>query len=231
MNFFLNFFSALALGAMHSLEPGHGKGFIGAYLTISRGRLVDALVLGISSAATHTAMVIALAITLHTAVKSVSGSMEMGGHDLALGGKGNLLTLISGLLIIAIGLVMLRRALRHQTCACGGHGGKAGKFSATSPAGALMVGITNGLIPCPGAVAVLLMSLNTNTLFSGLMLVLAFGIGGAISMVAVGMLFVRASNFLGRGARWEKIITCTSALLIISIGIATIYKIPWGSWL
>ena len=38
--------AALLLGAAHSLEPGHGKTVVAAYLVASRGRNIDAVILG-----------------------------------------------------------------------------------------------------------------------------------------------------------------------------------------
>src|SRR5207249_10468404 len=57
---------AAVLGAVHALEPGHGKTVVAAYLVGSRGRAWHALVLGLVVTASHTAGVYLLgAVTLY----------------------------------------------------------------------------------------------------------------------------------------------------------------------
>ena len=59
-------FIALGLGALHALEPGHGKTIVAAYLVGSRGTAWHAVLLGLIVTASHTAGVFALgAITLY----------------------------------------------------------------------------------------------------------------------------------------------------------------------
>ena len=59
-------FIALGLGALHALEPGHGKTIVAAYLVGSRGTAWHAVLLGLIVTASHTVGVFALgAITLY----------------------------------------------------------------------------------------------------------------------------------------------------------------------
>ncbi|MCJ7751744.1 MAG: nickel transporter, partial [Armatimonadetes bacterium] len=62
MQYVLMLLSAFGLGAAHALEPGHGKTVVAAYLIGSRGRSVDAIILGAVVTFTHTASVFLLAI-------------------------------------------------------------------------------------------------------------------------------------------------------------------------
>jgi len=57
----LYFPSAVALGALHALEPGHAKTLTAAYLIGTKGTRRDAVILGLSVATTHSIVVIALA--------------------------------------------------------------------------------------------------------------------------------------------------------------------------
>ncbi len=54
--------SAIALGAMHALEPGHAKTLTAAYLIGTKGTKRDAVLLGLSVAFTHSIVVILLAV-------------------------------------------------------------------------------------------------------------------------------------------------------------------------
>jgi nickel/cobalt exporter len=59
----LYFPSALALGSLHALEPGHAKTLTAAYLIGIKGTKRDAVLLGLSVALTHSIIVIAIAVT------------------------------------------------------------------------------------------------------------------------------------------------------------------------
>jgi nickel/cobalt exporter len=54
--------SAVALGALHALEPGHAKTLTAAFLIGTKGTKRDAVLLGISVAFTHSIVVIVLAV-------------------------------------------------------------------------------------------------------------------------------------------------------------------------
>jgi ABC-type nickel/cobalt efflux system permease component RcnA len=45
----------VGLGALHALEPGHGKTLVAAYLVGSRGTARHAMVLGLTVTLAHTA--------------------------------------------------------------------------------------------------------------------------------------------------------------------------------
>jgi nickel/cobalt transporter (NicO) family protein len=59
----LYFPTALALGSLHAIEPGHAKTLTAAYLIGIKGTKRDAVLLGLSVAATHSIVVIAIAVT------------------------------------------------------------------------------------------------------------------------------------------------------------------------
>ena len=97
--------AALALGAAHALEPGHGKTVIAAYLVGSRGRNIDAVLLGLMVTFTHSFSIILLGIT----AKSFSASFS----DQQLHGY---LGIFASLIILILGFFLIRsrwHALRH----------------------------------------------------------------------------------------------------------------------
>src|SRR5262250_289132 len=55
--------SAILLGALHGLEPGHSKTMMAAFIVAIRGRLAQAVLLGLSATVSHTAIVWAIALT------------------------------------------------------------------------------------------------------------------------------------------------------------------------
>lgn len=92
---------ALALGALHSLSPGHGKTVVAAYLVGSRATARHAVFLGTTVTATHTSSVYALGlVTLSLSEYVVPERLYP------------ILQLVSGLLVLAMGGVLLVIRLR-----------------------------------------------------------------------------------------------------------------------
>ncbi|HWT01715.1 MAG TPA: hypothetical protein VN256_15820 [Pyrinomonadaceae bacterium] len=92
---------AAALGALHALSPGHGKTVVGAYLVGSRGTAKHAVFLGLTVTVTHTVGVFALGlVTLFASQYVVPEKLFP------------VLSLVSGGIVVAIGLGLFVRRLR-----------------------------------------------------------------------------------------------------------------------
>ncbi|MDN3358523.1 High-affinity nickel-transporter [Actinomadura sp. DC4] len=91
---------AVALGASHAAMPGHGKTVMAAYIAGRSGRIRDAVTVGMTVTVTHTGGVLLLGFLL-------SVSTSLAGESLL-----SWLGVISGLLVMAIGLGLLRSAWR-----------------------------------------------------------------------------------------------------------------------
>lgn len=93
----------------------------------------------------------------------------------------------------------------------------------------LALGISGGLLPCPSALVVLLSAISFNRVGYGLLLVLAFSLGLAATLTAVGLLFLYAGRLLkrpvsGSGNRIIQLLPVASALVIILAGLAICYE-------
>lgn len=99
-NIFMLYSGAIALGALHAFEPGHGKTLIAAYMIGTRGRAWDGLLLGAVVTITHTFSVILLGIIAKILSKTYSDAIL---HDW--------LGLVSAVIILAVGIWMLRQRL------------------------------------------------------------------------------------------------------------------------
>src|SRR5882757_3170135 len=55
--------SAILLGALHGLEPGHSKTMMAAFIIAIGGTVGQAILLGLSATLSHTAVVWAVALT------------------------------------------------------------------------------------------------------------------------------------------------------------------------
>jgi len=252
---------ALLLGAVHALSPGHGKTIVGAYLIGSRGTPRHAVFLGATVTITHTIGVFALGFaTLYASRFIVPEKLFP------------ILSLVSALLVLAMGIVLLvqrgraaREALSGAAPSSFGHfqsfsplsSSSAGRsrgyiFSPTAPAldptmhshgggplhshlppGArgetvtwkslLALGVSGGLVPCPSAMVLLLAAIALNKTAYGLLLVVAFSLGLAVTLTAVGFAFLYARHRVGRtksGSRWVSVLPVLSAVTITAVGVA-----------
>lgn len=201
--------TAIVLGTMHGLEPGHSKTMMAAFIVAIRGTIGQAVLLGLSAAISHSLIIWILAATaLHYGsrwdAESIEPYLQMG----------------SAVVILGLALWMFvrtRRDLReakeahhdhdhphdhedhhdddHDTAFQDDHERThaqdieqrfAGR-SVTTPQ-IVLFGITGGLMPCPAAFTVLLVCLQLKKATLGFAMVGAFSFGLAISMVATGAL-------------------------------------------
>lgn len=91
----------------------------------------------------------------------------------------------------------------------------------------LALGVSGGLIPCPSALVVLLGAIALNRIGFGLVLVLAFSLGLAATLTAIGMLFIYAGRLFERfpSQGWVlRLLPVVSALFVSAIGAAIIWK-------
>lgn len=95
--------SAILLGALHGLEPGHSKTMMAAFIVAVRGTVVQAVLLGLAATVSHTAVVWAVALV----------GMHLGGQINAESTE-PYFQLGSAVLIVGIALWMLRRTYRGQ---------------------------------------------------------------------------------------------------------------------
>ena len=195
---------SVGLGALHALEPGHGKTIVAAYLVGSRGTARHALWLGIIVTVAHTASVFAMgAITLYASRYILPEKLYPW------------LGLLSGLTIAALGAYMLLRRwsgkeMDHAHAAGEMHGhwfsqrttdAAPAPTPATQPVSLTQLftlGITGGIIPCPAALVVLLSAFALHRIGFGFFLITAFSTGLAAVLVGFGLLMVYARRFMGR---------------------------------
>ena len=199
-------FIALGLGALHALEPGHGKTIVAAYLVGSRGTARHAFLLGLIVTASHTAGVFALgAITLYASRYIVPEQLYPW------------LGVFSGLTIAGLGGYMFLRRwsgldLDHSHSSGQLHShwfSSSSKSNDVTPAPAensksvslyqlFTLGITGGIIPCPAALVVLLSAFALHRVGLGFFLITAFSLGLASVLIGFGMVMVYGRRFMAR---------------------------------
>lgn len=321
---------ALFLGAVHALEPGHGKTLVAAYLIGSRGTVANALFLGLVVTLTHTLSVILLGlITLYASqyvlpeqifpwlgagtgllimglggwlytrvLTGRSGHVHFGGHSHDHGegahesgdehshdhGDGHSHGHDHGEVAHEVshkhshdhgdehnqehdhgedaheaghehshdhgdehshdhghdhGETAHEAGLGHSHDHGEGahesgdeyshdHGdehsdGASGQKGSVKLGALLMLGITGGIIPCPGALIILLVAVGLHRVVFGLVLIGCFSVGLAAVLITIGVLMVKArplmERFTGEGKLIQRL-PLFSSLLIMGVGFA-----------
>jgi len=220
-------------GAVHALTPGHGKAMVAAYLVGTRGKPRHAFMLGGTVTIAHTAGVFAIGIvTLALSQFIVPEQLYPW------------LTLVSGLLVVAVGASVLRQRLRHRHAVHQEHDdhhehhhhlGRSDPAGLTAHSdddaltskGILGVGIAAGLLPCPSALVVLLSAIALHRIGLGLVLILAFSVGLAATITAIGLVAVFARHAFGRlslDGPLVQTLPAVSAALILAVGVVITAK-------
>jgi nickel/cobalt transporter (NicO) family protein len=175
--------AAIGVGAVHSFGPGHGKSLIGAYLIGSGGTLRQAVAVGAAVSVMHTASVLGLGILVLSAERFLAPERVYPWLGLA-----------SGLVALGLGAVLLVSRV-HAFSARRAHGhDHPHPHRPLSHRGLLALAFAGGILPSPSALVVLLGSVSIGRTALGLVLIAAFSIGLAASLVAVGALAIRARH-------------------------------------
>ena len=233
---------AVGLGAVHALEPGHGKTLVAAYLVGSHGTMKHAFLLGLIVTGAHTAGVYLLgAVTLYASQYIVPERLYPW------------LGVVSGVLIAGLGLIIfVQRCLGkdglsshhhhhhvdhshnsnhhhhhrdHDHSHDHGHTHNHHDLNRqVSHRELLTLGISGGIVPCPAALVVLLSAVSMQRIGFGLLLIVGFSVGLAAVLITIGLLMVYARQFMSRfevnsrlTTRW---LPLTSSAFILVFGIA-----------
>ncbi len=214
--------AAFGWGALHALSPGHGKSMVAAYLVGTRGSVRDAVTLGATVTVTHTAGVIGLGFV------ALALSAWVLPEDLY-----PWLNLAAGLLVVGVGIRVLRSRVRdahghdHRHDHSHGHDHHHHRSDRRS---IIALGASAGLIPCPSALVVLLGAISQHQVGLGLVLIVAFSLGLAMTLTALGIAVVKASRLLARARGARRLAGAASAvsaaLIVVIGGVLTAQAIP-----
>lgn len=228
---------AALLGGIHAASPGHGKSIMAAYIVGTRGTVSHALVLALSVTVAHTTGVLMLGLA------TVLASNLFFPEQLY-----PWLTLISGALVLAVGLGFLIQAATRPANVHGHsheHGHSHDHAHPHSHAHAQVtlaptwrnlfaLGLAGGIVPSGSALVVLLSSVALGRLGFGLVLIVAFGMGMAVVLVATGVLLVHAGRFMlrlfpdddgsPRRQRLAAAVPVVSAAIMTLLGVAATYE-------
>src|SRR5262249_19735835 len=138
------------------------------------------------------------------------------------------LNLSSGLLVVSIGASVLAARWRHARAHAHGHENHHHHHhdhaQAEGPGlrSLFAVGVSGGLLPCASALVVLLAAISLHRIGFGLLLIVAFSAGLALSITGVGLTAVVAKRVFAR-AKFDgglmRMLSALSAAVIVVAGV------------
>ncbi|MDE0052127.1 MAG: hypothetical protein OXO52_20235 [Rhodospirillales bacterium] len=193
---------AFAYGAVHALGPGHGKFVVVSYFLGREARVMRGVVMAVQIAIVH---VIAAVVIVWLADLVLRGGFGLGLADVPG------VRAASFLIIVGIGAYMLYQAVRGSlgARARGAGGGEHGHdhhhhhghdhhhhhhgHSHGGRAEGGILALAAGMVPCPGAVLIMLYAVANDMIVPGSLLVAAMslGIGSSICVLGVGAILAR----------------------------------------
>lgn len=205
---------------VHAMEPGHGKSLVATFvLSTKTNKPQDALLLGLIASVTHTASVYLIG---YLGVK-VLEFISPGNKEFFIGFAASILIFLIGLYLMWDRII--RPLFQHEhEHKCSAHDVLTKNLKVTS---ILLIGLTAGLIPCSGGLAVFMTATavgGPQNLLNGFFYVLSFsiGLGLALSLVALSIIFGKGffKSLLEKSIRnIEKSSGVISAILIYTLGL------------
>jgi ABC-type nickel/cobalt efflux system permease component RcnA len=234
--FFLGLGVAFLYGMIHALGPGHGKFVIMSYFMGREVYVLRGLVMAAQMAVVH---VIAAVVIVWVADILLKTSLGIGLADVPGIRAG------SFLIIAGIGIYMLYQAVRgsgghtHTHNHTHDHNHHHHGHSHDHPHGAShateggLVALAVGMVPCPGAVLVMLYAIANDMIYPGFLLVAAMsvGIGLTIAILGVATILLRqfATRFIENSsggvavARFRLLSNTIGALLVTAVGTVSFF--------
>ena len=224
----LTLLAAIGLGALHALEPGHGKTLLAVSLVGARATSKQALLLATGLTVAHTAGVLLLGVALLFAARWIVPETVY-----------PWITLGSGLIVAGLGASSLARFVRarrgsahHHADAGDHHHGHDHAHSHSlgvegdaplSFRGVMLAAMSGNIAPCPAALVVMLAALTLHEIGYGVAVVIAFSVGLAAVLTGLGIALVRGAAWISKRPLFDKAASyapLVSACVIAIIGAA-----------
>lgn len=243
--------TAVLLGALHGLEPGHSKTMMASFIVAVKGSVAQAALLGLCAAFSHSLIVWALAAL---ALKF--------GNELIAEQAEPYLMLLSAVVVIGVSIWMFlstrRDGLDDHAHAGPGHGHhhphgvgndlrgrnafhqngherahaeeiKRRFVGQKVTTGQIAVfGLTGGLVPCPASVTILMICLHLKQFTLGTVMVASFSLGLAISLVSVGVIAAWGTRQVGKRFGGGKLSDWARRMPYFSSGLMALVAVLMG---
>jgi nickel/cobalt transporter (NicO) family protein len=235
---------AVGLGALHALEPGHGKTLLAISLVGARATVPQAFILATALTVAHTIGVLIFGVVVLTLAKYIVPETLY-----------PWIALFSGIFVALLGARALTREISrrrapghdhahdhaHPSTSSGqahhhhhdddgfseavhAHSHMIPGSAPISFRSAIIAASTGNVAPCPAALVVLLAAIATHRIGWGLVLIVAFSIGLALTLTLLGVAVVRGAAWLTQRPQFDRL--ARYAPLVTAAAISAI-----GAWM
>ena len=181
---------AFFYGLIHAIGPGHGKTITFSYFLTENRAFLKGVMFGVLIAFTQVIMALVVVLTIYFALqRAFLASFES---------FSRVIRLVSAGLIVGLGIWLLLSSLGYVP---GFHSHHATEKERTGSLSLLPVAFSIGIIPCPGAVILILFTINLGILKTGVLLALIMALGMMVTISAVGILTSFGKDLLSRTLR------------------------------
>jgi nickel/cobalt transporter (NicO) family protein len=236
---------AIVLGALHALEPGHGKTLLAISLVGARATVAQAAILATALTVAHTIGVLLFGVVVLTLARYIVPEALY-----------PWIALLSGIFVAVLGARALAREIARRRVQPDdrdhGHAHEHGRphhhhddagFSeavhthshlipGTAPISfrsALIAASTGNVAPCPAALVVLLAAIATQRIGWGLVLIVAFSIGLALTLTLLGVAVVRGAGWLTRRPQFDGLARYAPLATAVAISVIGAWMIGEGA--
>ena len=195
---------SLLYGVFHALGPGHGKTIVSTFFLSKNAKLRHSLIAGYLIALVHAVSALTIVLALFFIVRGVFST----GFESA----SRIVQTLSFGVIALIGAFMLVQRIRGKEHSHGhglpfgrgkvsehehehehDHGGETVSADVTGKE-LLGVAFASGIVPCPGASAIILVCLSLNVMLAGVVAVTMISLGMGITVTVVGAIAILAKE-------------------------------------
>lgn len=190
--------ASLLYGIFHALGPGHGKTIISTYFLAKAAKLRHSLMAGYLIALVHAVSALTIVLALFFIVRGVFST----GFESA----SRIVQTLSFGVIALIGAAMLAQRIRGKEHSHGRrsgfgkacehehehqHEGGSGEVTGKELFG---IALASGIVPCPGASAIILVCLSLNVMLAGVVAVTLISLGMGVTVSVIGAVAILAKR-------------------------------------
>ncbi|MCP4821758.1 MAG: DUF3299 domain-containing protein [Shimia sp.] len=243
-------FLSFGYGALHTLGPGHGKTVVASYFVGTGGSFRRGVAMGVRIAVIHVFSAVVVVFLFDLTMRQVTGAPASDYRAVRLASYG---------LIILIGSVMLWQAMsalrahrkrvaqashdhghshhdhdHHHHHDDHHHSGCSACAAAQAPKGSGWIAASVGIVPCTGALLVMLFGLANDLIWPAILMVVFISAGMALAMSAIGVAALWGRQLAERNlatdpqrrARFELGARFAGAACVFAVGLV-LFSVTW----